>query len=178
VSEIDEKLRYPIGKFDYQGPVDQTQRNAWITQIAALPGQLEGALAGLSDTQIETPYRPGGWTVRQVVHHVADSHVNAYVRFRLALTENNPTIKAYDEKQWAELIDARSGPTAVSLDLLKAIHKRWVMVLETLEQQQWARTFHHTEYGDFTLERQLALYAWHGRHHVGHINSVRERMGW
>jgi hypothetical protein len=172
-------LRYPIGKFELVGEVTATQRAGWITEIADAPARLRAAIDGLSAEQIETPYRPGGWTVRQVVHHVPDSHLNAYTRFKLALTEDEPTIKPYDEARWAELGDSRAAPLDVSLTLLAALHERWVALLRSLKRGDFARTFRHPELGRaITLEWALGMYAWHGRHHVGHITSLRERMGW
>ncbi|MEK6570441.1 MAG: YfiT family bacillithiol transferase, partial [Bacteroidota bacterium] len=150
----------------------------FIQHLADAPANLRGAVRGLSDRQLDTPYRPGGWTVRQVVHHVPDSHLNAYIRFKLALTENEPTIKPYEQQLWAELPDARTGPIEMSLALLEALHKRWVLLLQSLNPSDFNRTFRHPELGLMTLDRTLALYAWHGRHHVAHITSLRERMGW
>jgi len=172
-------LRYPIGKFQLDGSeITTARRRQWIRQIAAAPAQLRAAVAKLSDEQLDTPYRPGGWTVRQVIHHVPDSHLNSYVRFRLALTEAEPTIKPYMEDRWAELADARHAPIEVSLDLLDCLHRRWVLLLRSLGHADWARRFRHPELGVVSLEWTLALYAWHGRHHVAHITSLRERMGW
>ena len=141
--------------------------------------QMRSAVAGLNEGQLETPYRAGGWTVRQVVHHVADSHLNSYIRFRWTLTEDTPTIKAYDETRWAELPDAKTAPVEVSLKLLESLHVRWVYLLETLDDEAFGRSFIHPETGEaISLERNLALYAWHGRHHCAHITSLRERKGW
>jgi len=174
-----EDLRYPIGKFAYAGSLTAGDRDACITRIAAAPARLRAAVNGLSDTQIETPYRPGGWTVRQVVHHVPDSHLNAYTRFRLALTENTPTIRPYEEALWAELPDARSAPVEISLGLLDALHLRWVLLLRQLGTEDWSRTFTHPEHRrGMTLDETLAMYAWHGEHHVAHITALRTRMGW
>jgi uncharacterized damage-inducible protein DinB len=136
------------------------------------------AVAGLSDEQLNTPYRPAGWTVRQVVHHVPESHMNSYVRFKLALTEEEPTIKPYFEDRWAQLDDANQAPVGLSLDLLDALHGRWVWFLRSLKDADFQRTFRHPELGTVSLDRNIALYAWHGRHHVAHITSLRERMGW
>jgi uncharacterized damage-inducible protein DinB len=136
------------------------------------------AVAGLSDEQLNTPYRPEGWTVRQVVHHVPESHMNSYVRFKLALTEEEPTIKPYFEDRWAQLDDANQAPVGLSLDLLDALHGRWVWFLRSLKDADFQRTFRHPELGTVSLDRNIALYAWHGRHHVAHITSLRERMGW
>jgi hypothetical protein len=133
---------------------------------------------GLSDEQLDTPYRPDGWTVRQVVHHVADSHVNSYCRFKLALTEDNPSIKGYDENLWAQLTDGRGGPVEVSLRLLECLHSRWVALLRSLGEAEWKRTFHHSELGPVRLDQNAGLYAWHGRHHTAHITGLRDRMGW
>lgn len=171
-------LRYPIGKFKWEGQTSDQQRRQHIDEIGAAPARLRDALKGLSEQQLETPYRPGGWTVRQVVHHLPDSHMNAYVRFKLALTEENPTIKPYEEARWAELTDGRTAPVATSLALLESLHHRWVMLLTSLTTADWARTFQHPELGPMTLEKNLALYAWHGKHHVAHITSLRDRNGW
>ncbi len=171
-------LAYPIGKFAWSGPGSVEERARRIAEIAAAPVALRDAVAGLSDAQLETPYRPGGWTVRQVAHHVPDSHMNAYVRFKLAVTEETPTIKPYDEAAWARLADVRTVPVETSLALLEALHARWVALLRSLGEADWARTFKHPELGVVPLEKNLALYAWHGRHHVAHVTSLRERMGW
>ena len=171
--------RYPIGPFSFAGPVDETQRSRMIADIEQAPAALRAAVKGLSPQQIETPYRDGGWTVRQVVHHVPESHMNAYIRFKLALTEDEPTIKPYMEDRWARLEDVASTPLEVSLALLEPLHDRWVRLLHTLKPADWKRTFRHPERGEtMTLERNLALYAWHGRHHVAHITELRKRMGW
>jgi hypothetical protein len=171
-------LRYPIGPFQYDGPLVAEQRQHLIDQIEAAPGTLRAAVEGLSPAQLDTPYRPGGWTVRQVVHHLPDSHLNSYMRFRLALTEDEPTIKPYFEDRWAELDDARHAPIDISLDLLESLHRRWVLLLRSLTVHHLARTFVHPELGIVSLDKNISLYAWHGRHHVAHITSLRERMGW
>ena len=171
-------LRYPVGPFRRPDTISAADRREAIEQIAALPERLRDAVEGLSDKQLETPYRPGGWTVRQVIHHVADSHANAYVRFRLALTEEEPTIKPYKEARWAELPDARTAPLAPSLDLLAALHDRWVRLLQSLEDDAWRRVWHNPETGTLALEEALVRYAWHGRHHTAHITALREREGW
>jgi hypothetical protein len=173
-----EDLQYPIGKFEWGGSASEKQLRQWVDEIAAAPAQLRAAVDGLSPQQIDTPYRPGGWTVRQVVHHVPDSHLNSYMRFRLALTEHEPTIKPYDQERWAELSDSRNAPMGVSLSLLESLHERWVILLRSLTAADWKRTFRHPELGVVTLEGNAALYAWHGRHHVAHITSLRKRMGW
>jgi hypothetical protein len=171
-------LRYPVGKFKFPETVSPEDRLHFIEQIAETPARLRAAVSGLTGEQLDTPYRPGGWTVRQVVHHVPDSHMHSYTRFRLALTEEQPTIKPYQEDRWAELLDARTGPVDVSLALLGALHERWVVLLRSLSEADWKRTFRHPELGLVSLEKNAALYAWHGRHHVAHITGLRERMGW
>ncbi len=171
-------LQYPIGKFQFSGPSTEDQRSQWIAQIADAPGRLRGAVQGLNEEQLNTAYRPGGWTVRQVVHHLPDSHLNAYIRFRLALTEQEPTIKPYEEQLWAQLPDARTAPVDTSLMLLEGLHRRWTLLLESLKPEDWQRTFRHPEMGVVLLERTLGMYAWHGRHHVAHITALRERMRW
>jgi uncharacterized damage-inducible protein DinB len=170
--------RYPIGKFSYQGPLTPEQKRQYLDDIEQAPARLRAALGGLTDKQLDTPYREGGWTVRQVAHHVPDSHMNSYVRFKLALTEDDPTIKPYMEDRWAELPEARQAPVEPSLALLDALHQRWMLVLRDLTGADWQRTFRHPDLGPMTLEKNLALYAWHGRHHVAHITSLRERNGW
>jgi uncharacterized damage-inducible protein DinB len=171
-------LRYPIGKFHYAGSASDSDIRTWIDQIAELPSKMRDAVADLSDEQLNTPYRPGGWTVRQVIHHVPDSHINSYVRFRLALTEEEPTIKTYQEDRWAELTDARTAPIQLSLDLLEMLHRRWTLLLNDLGRAEFGRTFRHPELGLVTLERNVALYAWHGRHHLAHITALKKRMEW
>jgi uncharacterized damage-inducible protein DinB len=172
-------LRYPIGPFSYDGLMTDARRAACITRIAGAPGRLRAAVTGLDDGQLDTPYRPGGWTVRQVVHHVPDSHLNAYTRIRLALTEDTPTIKPYEEARWAELSDARTLPVDVSLRLLESLHARWVPLLERLTAADGARPFRHPEHGRImTVDELIALYAWHGDHHTAHVTALRDRMGW
>jgi len=171
-------LRYPIGKFQYQEPLSPEHMRECVDALAQTPANLRTSIAGLSDAQLDTPYRPGGWTVRQVVHHLPDSHLNSYVRFKLALTEDNPAIKPYAEDRWAELPDTKATPVEVSLALLENLHDRWVRLLRSLTAEQWKRTFRHPELGPMTLEKTLALYAWHGRHHVAHITELRKRMSW
>ncbi len=170
--------RFPVGKFTYSGPPSEEQKQTFLTEIAQTPSQLRAAVQGLSAEQLDTPYRPGGWTVRQVVHHVPDSHLNSYVRFKLALTEENPTIKPYAEDRWAELGDTKTTPIEVSLTLLDSLHDRWVRLLRSLSPEEWKKTFRHPELGEMNLEKTLALYAWHGRHHVAHITELRKRMSW
>ena len=173
-----EDLRYPVGRFAPSTPGGGAVRREAIEQIAALPVRMRHAVSGLTDAQLDTPYRPDGWTVRQVVHHVADSHINGFTRIKLALTEQSPTIKPYDEKAFAELGDMRL-PIGVSLDLLTALHARWIAVYEALREEQFARTFIHPEYPEpQTLDRHAQMYAWHSRHHVAHIATLRARQGW
>ncbi len=171
-------LRYPIGKFHYEGPPTEDQKKKLLDDIEQTPANLRAALRGLSDDQLNTPYRPEGWTVRQVAHHVPDSHLNGYIRFKLALTEEEPTIKPYAEDRWAQLADTAATPVEVSLTLLDSLHTRWVRLLRSLKPEDWKRTFRHPELGLMPLEKNLALYAWHGRHHVAHITALRERSGW
>jgi uncharacterized damage-inducible protein DinB len=170
--------RYPIGTFEAPLVYDPVVRAGFIQQIAETPGRLRDAVAGLSETQLDHPYREGGWTVRQVVHHLPDSHMNSYLRFKLAVTEDQPTIKPYDEAQWARLPDAATADVEVSLSLLEALHSRWVLFLRGLGEAQFSRTFRHPELGTVSLDHSLALYAWHGRHHVAHVTALRDRMGW
>ena len=171
-------LRYPIGPFNFDGEPSESQLKQFISDIEQTPARLRAALAGLTEEQIETPYRPGGWTVRQVAHHLPDSHMNGYVRMKLALTEDNPTIKPYDEARWAEMPDVLATPIEVSLTMLEALHRRWVTLLKELKATDFARTFMHPESGAWTIGRYVALDSWHGKHHVAHITSLRERMGW
>ncbi|HEY3975094.1 MAG TPA: putative metal-dependent hydrolase [Candidatus Sulfotelmatobacter sp.] len=171
-------LRYPVGKFHFNAGLTEEQKQSALDDIARTPANLRAAIQGLTESQLDKPYRPDGWTVRQVVHHVPDSHLNAYVRFKLALTEDEPTIKPYAEDRWAELADTKATPVGVSLSLLESLHDRWIRLLRSLSPNDWQRTFRHPELGAMTLEKTLALYAWHGRHHVAHITSLRERSGW
>jgi hypothetical protein len=176
---MSDDLRYPIGKFSYDGTMTDARRTECVARIAAAPAGFRAAVAGLDDRQLDTPYRPGGWTVRQVVHHVPDSHLNAYTRIRLALTEDIPTIKPYEEARWAELPDARSLPVEISLGLLESLHARWVPLLQRLGPAEGARQFRHPEHGRLmTIDELLAMYAWHGEHHTAHVTRLRERMGW
>lgn len=171
-------LRYPVGKYESKASLTPAERAVAIAQIAAAPKLLRGAVSGLSQQQFDTPYRPGGWTVRQVVHHLPDSHMNSYIRFKLALTENEPTIKPYDEALWANLADSRETPVEVSLTLLEALHHRWTVLLQSMRPEDFARRIRHPERGTMTLDNMANLYAWHGRHHVAHITSLLEREGW
>jgi uncharacterized damage-inducible protein DinB len=174
-------LRYPIGRFEWdrgRPPLTGAERGRLIEQIAAAPSRLRKAVFGLSLEQLDTPYRPEGWTVRQVAHHVPDSHINAYVRFKWSLTETDPAIKIYEESEWAKLEDSKATPIEISLELLEALHRRWIVLLRSLEDRDFARTLRHPESGSMNLDHLLAMYAWHGRHHVAHITSLSDRMGW
>jgi uncharacterized damage-inducible protein DinB len=171
-------LRYPIGPFKMDENITGEKQQLFIDQIAETPSRLRAAVDGLTVPQLDTPYRPEGWTVRQVVHHLPDSHLNSYIRFKLALTEEEPTIKPYREDRWAQLEDARTAPIATSLSLLESLHSRWVLLLRSLTPADFVRTFQHPEMGIVSLEQNLCLYAWHGRHHVAQITSLRERMRW
>ena len=171
-------LSFPIGKFQFDGPLTEDQRQKMIGEIAETPSKLRAAVNGLSAAQFDTPYRPGGWTVREVTHHVPDSHMNAYIRFKLALTENEPMIRPYEQQLWAELEDTKTTPIEVSLALLDSLHDRWVRLLRSIQPEQWKRTFRHPELGVLTVERNLGLYAWHGKHHVAHVTELRRRNNW
>ena len=171
-------LSYPIGRFDLTRNVSPEERPGLIAIVEGAPGRFREAVKGLDEAQLDTPYRPGGWTVRQLVHHVPDSHMNAYVRFKLAATEEEPTIKPYEEARWADLADAKSSPIEPSLALLENLHKRWVLFLRSLGPVDWSRKFRHPELGTISLEQNLALYAWHGKHHVAHVTALRERQNW
>jgi uncharacterized damage-inducible protein DinB len=172
-------LRFPIGPFTYAGPATAEERRQRIAQIERTPEELRAAARGLSAAQLDTPYWPGGWTVRQVVHHLPDSHLNAFIRFKLALTESSPTIKPYAEARWAELGDVAGTPIEVSLRLLDALHERWVVLLRSLAPAEFERTLFHPERNaTMTLDELLALYAWHGPHHTAHITRLRARSEW
>ena len=171
-------LSFPIGDFDMDAEVRAEQRPRLIDEIAETPVLLRRAVEGLTPEQLDTPYRDGGWTVRQVAHHVPDSHLNSYTRFKLALTEDSPTIKTYFQDRWAELEDSRLTPVETSLTLLESLHERWVVLLRSLSDSDFERAFIHPERGLLSLNTTLALYAWHGKHHVAHITALRERMGW
>ncbi|MDM5239413.1 metal-dependent hydrolase [Bacillus cereus] len=170
-------LRYPIGQFTYKHPITEEMIDTWIQEIEDLPNELTKAIKDLDQKQLDTPYRVGGWTVRQVVHHVVDSHMNSYIRFKLALTEKNPTIKPYKEEKWAELPDSKL-PVDVSLVMLDSLHKRWVNLLYSLEPTDLEKTFNHPDSGETKLAAAIGLYAWHGRHHTAHITSLRKRLNW
>lgn len=174
----DAELRYPVGKYQPVQTLSEQERQKLLAQIEETPAKLRAAVAGLSREQLNTPYRQGGWTVQQVVHHLADSHMNSYVRFKLALTEDEPTIKPYNETRWAELSDSKTTPVESSLALMDALHERWVHLLRGMSPADFARKLKHPERGSMTLDDTLGLYAWHGRHHVAHITGLRDRRNW
>jgi len=167
-----------VGRFQRPQSLEPKQRRAAIDTIAEAPTKLRAAVSGLTDAQLDTPYRPEGWTVRQVVHHVPDSHLNAYTRFKLALTEDTPTIKPYNEAAWATLEDSKTTPVATSLALLDAVHDRWIRILRAMSPSDFSRTLNHPENGIMNLDQMLALYEWHSRHHVAHVTTLRDRSGW
>jgi hypothetical protein len=176
-------LRYPVGRFEWAPSPSKDEaaerREQAIRQIASLSGNLRSALAGFTDAQLDTPYRPEGWTVRQVIHHIADSHINAYTRFKLALTEDNPTIKPYDQDGWASLPDTQQTPVEVSLTMIDALHARWTVLLRSITADQWQRGFVHPEMNAVVpLDKAVAMYAWHSQHHLGHITALRKRNNW
>ncbi len=177
-NESNPDLKYPIGKFQHTGAIDSSQRELWIERLRSLPGAIRSAVHGLTDMQLDTPYRPHGWTVRQVVHHLPDSHMNSYVRFRIALTEDSPSIRAYKQDRWAQLSDARSGPVEPSLQILDGLHARWTALLDSLNEEEFGRVFHHPELREVRLDWALGLYAWHSGHHLAHITGLRRRMNW
>ena len=175
---MSDDLRYPIGKFIPQ-PFSNTQKEKWLLDIKFLPDDIEHAVLNLDEAQLDTPYREGGWKVKQLVHHVADSHMNAYIRFRLCLTEKNPTIKPYEEAEWAKLKDSEIIPINVSLTLLHCLHQRWYAFIKDLSESDWERTVFHPEHKkEISLWELLGMYSWHGKHHVKHITALRERKGW
>jgi uncharacterized damage-inducible protein DinB len=173
-----EDLRYPIGQFELGTPVDDQQRLALVAQLALAPGELRAAVTDLAPEQLDTPYRPGGWTVRQVVHHLADAQMNWYVRTKLTLTEDQPLVKPYDEARWAATIEALSGPVEPSLLLLDGLYERWTALFRSLTAAQWGRTMVHPDRGVFSLDATLPMHVWHGRHHTAHITELRKRMNW
>jgi hypothetical protein len=175
---MSDELRFPIGQAVRQMRLTAGERVPLIDNVAQCPARLGAAVAGLSAKQLDTPYRPGGWTVRQLTHHLADSHMNAFVRFKLTLTEDKPTIKTYEESLWAETPEAKTPPIETSLALIENLHKRWVILLRALTEEQWARQLTHPERGLVTLDENLCLYSWHCLHHVAHITSLRKREGW
>jgi uncharacterized damage-inducible protein DinB len=171
-----EKLKYPIGRYQAEENIDKAAVKKFINEIELLPERLANAVKGLTLQQLQTPYRPEGWTIQQVVHHIADSHMNSYIRFKLALTEDKPLIKPYDEKLWAELPDSRVVDINVSLDLIKSLHKRWTDLLKQLTEADLNKEFLHPESGMKKLNETICHYAWHGNHHLAHITSLKERM--
>ena len=170
--------RYPIGEFLWPESLSRHERERAVTEIAALPARMRAAVSGLTEAQLDTPYREGGWTIRQVVHHVPDSHLNSYVRYKLALTEDEPTIKPYDESAWAKFEDSRATPIETSLRLLETLHERWVNLMRGMTEAQWKRRFLHPEHGPMALDLTAAMYAWHGAHHLAHITNARAAGGW
>ncbi|RYZ24450.1 MAG: putative metal-dependent hydrolase [Chitinophagaceae bacterium] len=177
--ETSTDLRYPVGKYE-PNPFSADRKEEWIADIKFLPNLLEAAISNLDEAQLQTPYRPGGWTVHQVVHHVADSHMNAYIRFKLGMTEENPTIKPYEENDWAQLEDVRVLPVNISITLLFALHERWTVFLKSITDEDWQRrtVFHPEHQKEMTLWHLLGMYAWHSRHHTAHVTALRGRMGW
>lgn len=173
-----EGLRYPIGRYRAPEAIGAGERAGWIREIEALPENLRRAVAGLNDAQLDTPYRPSGWTVRQVVHHYADSHLNSYSRFRWAVTEDLATVKTYDEAAWAELADAKTAPVELSLALIAPLHARWTLLLRSFGDAEFARRMRHPDWGEVSVEWLLGQYAWHCRHHVAQVTKLREREGW
>ena len=169
---------YPIGKFEMPKQITPARRQQAIEEIASTPAKMRAAVKGLNDAQLDTPYRAGGWTVRQLVHHVPDSHLNAYVRLKLALTEDKPTIKPYDEDAWSRLADSSSTPIEVSLSLLSNVHDRWDRIWRSLKPEQFSRTLIHPENGERNVDWLLFLYEWHGKHHAAHITELRKQKGW
>ncbi|HEY6437420.1 MAG TPA: bacillithiol transferase BstA [Ignavibacteriaceae bacterium] len=173
-----EKLKYPIGRYQLDDNINKTSVDNWIKEIESLPKKLIATVRGLKKDQLLTPYRPEGWTVQQVVHHIADSHMNAYIRFKLALTEDKPMIKPYDEKLWAELPDSKAVDINVSLDLIKSLHKRWTDLLKQLSEEELSKEFLHPESGMKKLNETVCHYAWHGNHHLAQLTSLKQRMRW
>jgi uncharacterized damage-inducible protein DinB len=178
VVEHPDQVRYPVGDFGIDPAVTASKRQRWLREMAETPENLAAAVRGLDDRQLGTPYRDGGWTPRQVVHHLADAHMNGFVRFKLALTEDQPPIKTYEEDLWAETADGRDAPVDASLRLLAALHQRWTVLLESLSEQQFGRAFSHPQRGLMTIDKAIQLYAWHGLHHAAHITGLRTRRGW
>lgn len=170
--------RYPIGKAVLEERLSAEKRREHIETIRTTPARLRAAVQGLTPQQLDTPYREGGWTVRQVIHHVPDSHMNAFIRTKLALTESNPTIKPYNEDAFARLGDVSATPVETSLQLLEMLHQKWYILLQSMQPADFARTFQHPERGALTLDQNLCIYAWHGPHHIAHITALKDRMGW
>lgn len=174
-----EQLRYPIGKYTVPENITQDQISAWIDEIASFPAKLRATVSGLNEQQLDTPYREEGWTLRQVVHHIADSHMNAYIRYKLAMTEQGPVIRSYDEKKWAECEEARTADPNISLELIETLHKRWALFLRSLKHEDFERTYIHPEHGKvFSLKNVTGMYVWHGKHHLNHILQTIQRSNW
>ncbi len=171
-------IRYPIGRGELEGEITPERRGEWIKDLEDAPRLLRETVEGLSEEQLDTPYREGGWTPRQIVHHLCDSNINSYIRFKLALTEDTPTIKTWDQTKWAELVDGRAAPVEVSLGLLDALHRRWVMFLRSLGEADFKKGFVHPDAGEVSVEENIWNYSWHCRHHTAQITSLRKRMGW
>lgn len=175
---MSEDVRYPIGKFSFDKETATNNRNTAIQAIEELPVRLRQTIAGVNEEHLQTPYRDGGWTVHQLIHHIADSHMNAFIRFKLALTEDKPTIKTYDEALWAETTDVTNVPVDISLKLIDAVHERWFILLTSMSDEAFARELNHPEHGSINLEYMTALYAWHSQHHTAHVANLREKMSW
>ncbi|MGI9035621.1 MAG: YfiT family bacillithiol transferase [Pyrinomonadaceae bacterium] len=175
---MSEDLRFPIGKFEQPKTISPEMREKFIQTIESLPPNLKSAVEGLNDAQLDTPYRPEGWTIRQVIHHVADSHLNSFTRFKLGLSEDTPTIKVYDEAIWAEMADAKNAPVELSLSIIDGLHARWTRLLKSMSEADFAKKVNHPERGAMSLGELLALYDWHSRHHTAHVTKLRERNGW
>ncbi|MEM1055780.1 MAG: YfiT family bacillithiol transferase [Bacteroidota bacterium] len=176
---MSDDLRYPVGRFSHDGPISEATLREWVAEIAALPARMHEAAAGLTDDYLDTPYRPGGWTLRQVIHHVPDSHLNAYIRFKWTLTEDTPTIKPYDEGAWANLGDVNALPVQAPLAFLEALHARWVGLMRTLTDEQWDRRYYHPhDEMHVSLRMAAGTYAWHGHHHLAHLTTTIQREGW
>lgn len=174
-----DQLKYPIGKYAFNKDAGENEINQWVSEIGQFPATLKNAVKGLNDAQLDAPYREGGWTVRQVVHHMADSHMNAFIRLKLALTEDHPTIKPYEENLWAEMSDSKNFPIESSLSLVESLHVRWVQMLKNIKTSELDRTVYHpSSKRDMSVKFLLGLYAWHGKHHVAHITELRKRMKW
>ncbi len=172
------KLKYPIGGPNLKKEPTNEQINKYLQEMKEVPGELGEAVMDLSNEQLDTPYRPGGWTVRQVIHHLPDSHMNGYIRFKWTLTEEESLIKVYYEDRWAETVEAKSGPIIMSLKLLESVHARWIYLLERFTDEQWYKVYNHPETGKLSLKKALALYAWHGKHHIAHVTSLKKRNDW
>ncbi len=174
-----EQLKYPIGRFVPQTEYTAEDLKEWINTLKAIPGWMDACIENMDEFQLKTPYRPGGWTVQQVVHHMADSHMNAFIRLKLALTEDNPVVKPYSEQRWAELIDSDIVPVNISVTMLHTIHIKMVAIMNNMQPEDWNKTFYHPEHQrSITLWQLAALYAWHSRHHAAHITTLRDKNGW